>query len=69
MTADASVPFGFTSCNIYYITPITRHCHANILPSTGQENNIVRPKKISYFASHLLFNRFSPFNCCLSVVL
>ena len=27
-----------------YITPITRHCHANILPSTGQENNTAQPK-------------------------
>ena len=34
----------FTSQNIHYITPITRHCHANILPSTGQKN-IAQPKK------------------------
>ena len=26
----------FTSHNIYYITPVTRHCHANNLPSTEQ---------------------------------
>ena len=26
------------SYNIHYITRITRHCHANILPSTGHEN-------------------------------
>ena len=26
-------------------------------------------KKISYFATHLIFHRFSPFNCCLSVLL
>ena len=38
----------------------------NILPaSTGQENNIAQPKKISHFASHHIFHRFSPFNCCL----
>ena len=36
-----SVP-SFTSHNIHYITPITRHCHANILPSTRQENNIAK---------------------------
>jgi len=48
---------------------ITRHCHANILPSTGQENNIAQPKMIRYFALHLNFRRFSPFNCCFSVVL
>ena len=39
------------------------------LPSTGQEINIAQPKKTNYFASHLIFHRFSPFNCCLSVVL
>ena len=39
------------------------------LPSTGQENNIAQPKKISHFASHVSFHRFSSFNCCLSVVL
>jgi len=27
----------------------------NILPSTEQENNIARPKTISYLASHLIF--------------
>ena len=26
------------SYNIHYIKRITRHCHANILPSTGHEN-------------------------------
>ena len=30
----------------------------NILPSTGQENNTARPKKRSYFASHLIFHLF-----------
>ena len=29
--------FSFMSQNIHYIIPITHHCHANILPSTGQE--------------------------------
>ena len=28
-----------------------------------------QPKMLSYFVSHLMFHRFSPFNCCLSVVL
>ena len=32
-------------------------------------NNIVQPKKRSYFASHLIFSCFSPFTCWLSVVL
>ena len=52
-----------TSHNINSITRITRHCHANILPSTGQENSIAQPKKISYFASGPSFDHFSPFNC------
>ena len=34
------------------------HCHANILPSTGQENNIAQPKKISSLISHLIFYLF-----------
>ena len=37
--------------------------------STGQENDIVRPKKISGLAFHLSFNCFSPFNllnCCFA---
>ena len=42
--------------------------NANISPNTGQENNRAQPKQISYFASHLIFHRFSPFNCCLNVV-
>ena len=33
----------FTSHNIHYITPITRHCHANILPSNGQGNDSSPP--------------------------
>ena len=47
----------FTSHNIHYITPITRHCHANILPSTGQENNIAQPKTDKWFnfSSHFSF--------------
>ena len=28
-----------------------------------------KQKKISYFVSHLIFHRFYPFNCCLSVLL
>ena len=42
--SHSSVPLSFTSYDIHYITPITRHCHASILPSTGQENNLVQPK-------------------------
>ena len=34
-----SLYYYFTSRNIHYITPIKRHCHASILPSTVQENN------------------------------
>ena len=37
-------PFSFTSHNIYYITLITRHCHANNLPSTEQAVKI-KPKQ------------------------
>ena len=42
------------------------HCHANILPNTGHENNTAQPKadKCPSSTSH-----FSPFSCCLSVVL
>ena len=40
------------------------------LPSTGQENNVVQPKKqTSDLAFHLIFRCFSPLNCCLSVIL
>ena len=48
----------FTSHKIHYITPVTRHCHANILAITGQENNSAK-KKISSFLSHLIFHRFN----------
>ena len=40
-----------------------------VLPSTGHENNIAKPKKINVLALRLVFHRFSPFNCCLRVVL
>ena len=33
------------------------------------ENNIAQPKKISYFASHLIFHHFPTFNCSLGGVL
>ena len=36
---------------------------------TGHENNIAEPKQISGLALHLIFHRFSPFNCCLNAVL
>ena len=39
------------------------------LPSTGPENNIAQQNKISGLALSLIFHCFSPFNCCLSVVL
>ena len=53
---------------------------ASLLPSTGQENNIVQPKTGKWFSfpfHHqvflvlfcLFFNRFSRFNCCWSVVI
>ena len=55
-----------------------RHCHANSLPSTGHsltKNKKQKNKKkknlrrsISGLAFHLIFHRFSQFNCCLSVV-
>ena len=48
----------FTSHNIHYISPITRHCHANILPSTGQENNIAQPKTDKWFSSPSQFSTF-----------
>ena len=58
--------FSFTSYNIQYITPTTRHCQANIPPSTGHENSIAESKadKCPTSTSH-----FSPFNSCLSVIL
>ena len=40
--------------------------HANILPCTGHENNIAQPKAVKCPGST---SHFSPFNCCLSVVL
>ena len=45
--------------------------HAKILPSNGLENNIVQPKSVKCLIIdlHLIFHRFSPFNCCLKVVL
>ena len=46
--------FSFTSHNIYYITPITRHCHANNLPSTEQAVK-TQPKEDKYF---FLFSSF-----------
>ena len=55
----------FTSHNIHYITPVTRHCYANIFPCTGQEHNIPQTKKdkrisfpshfSSFFTVKLLF--------------
>ena len=41
-------------------------CHVNILPSTGHEKNAAQPKPAKCLSST---SHFSPFNCCLSVVL
>ena len=41
--------FSFTSHNIHYITLITRHCHANNLPSTEQAVK-TQPKQNEYFS-------------------
>ena len=46
----------------------------NILPNTGQENNIAQPKTEKWFGFPFLSSFFlllflKPFNCCLSVVL
>ena len=49
--------FSFTSHNINYIIPITRHCHVNNLPSTEQAVKN-QPKQVFFFH---LFD-------CLSVV-
>ena len=40
-----------------------KHCHANILPSTGHENNTAQPKADDSSTSH-----FSTFNCWLRAV-
>ena len=34
-----------------------------------QALDVAQPKNIGGLAFHLIFHRFSPFNCCLSVVL
>ena len=39
----------FTSHNSHDNIPITRHCHANILPSTEQENSKSAKQKIGHF--------------------
>ena len=49
-------------------TPITRHCHAIILPNTGHEKNITQPKPDTCVSTPSHFSSFSPFNCCLNVV-
>ena len=58
--------FSFTSHTIHYITPITRHCHANNLPCTEQ---VVKSKPKQEKTFSFLFHLFWPFVCCLSVVL
>ena len=73
----SSVPFQF-SHNTHYITPITRHCHANNLPSTEhvtetqpkQDKILVAVVFVSYFSSfstiYLLFCCWSFFLSCFS---
>ena len=58
--------FSLTPHNIHYTTPITRHCHANNLPSTEQAVK-TQPKLDQSFS--FIFHRFWQFICCLSVVL
>ena len=41
-------------------------CHTNIPPCAGHENNMAQSKRDKWPSSP---SRFSPFNCCLSVVL
>ena len=51
-TSWVNCHLSFASYNIYYITPITRHCPANILPSTGHENKIAQQLRLpSHFSS------------------
>ena len=58
LTSLTPYHLSFTSYNIYYITPITRHCHATILPSTRPQNNIARPKTDKCFSSPFNFSSF-----------
>ena len=53
-TGQVTVKYGclsfcFTSHNIHYITPITRHCHANNLPNTEQAAK-TQPKQDQSFS-------------------
>ena len=54
----SSVPFEFYV--IYIASPITCHCHASILPSTGLKNNIAQTKTDKCPSSS---SPFLPFNC------
>ena len=54
-------------CYYYYERIID--CHAKILPSSGYENNVAQTKQTGGLGLHLISPRFSPLNCCLSVVL
>ena len=45
------------------------HISGGSVMDCGHENNIAEPKQISGLALHLIFHRFSPFNCCLYAVL
>ena len=53
----------------YYYYQCVIDCHAKILPSTGYENNVAQTKQTGGLGLHLISPRFSPLNCCLSVVL
>ena len=47
----------------------SRYAKDNDCFSGGQSNNTAQPKQIGELAFYLIFHRFSPFNCWLSVVL
>jgi len=59
------------SCYYYILPPpplldYRHHSFANILSSTGHENNIAQSKLDTFL---IIFHRFSSFICCLSVAL
>ena len=62
-----------TSCWIFccvsclYFLPVI--LARTFFQALDRKTTLLNQKKISYFASRLIFHRFSPFNCCFSVVL
>ena len=58
----------FTSHNIHYMTPITRHSHANLLPITEQKTNTAQPNTDKWLSSPSHFSTFFTvsllFKCC-----